>query len=142
MTHVDHSDYASNARLKPWPTYSDVTTWSAQNNGYGDTLDMPEEQTQFALDAAISRIATRCQLDVYKTETVDGVKSTVEPLEHAEVLPEVWLATVMQAARWAQRNQSTNGVLGSNDAMGAIRVYALDPDIEAMLGDHVRLGLA
>jgi hypothetical protein len=44
-----------------------------------------------------------------------------------------WLGVLRQAARWADRRRSADGIIVAGD-LGTTRVPSFDPDIERMLG--------
>jgi hypothetical protein len=53
----------------------------------------------------------------------------------------VFRATIMLAARLFKRRESTDGVAGFGE-FGAVRVTAVDPDVENLLAPYRRWGIA
>lgn len=64
----DYSSWSSNARCVTWPNYSDLLDYLELNNypRLGGREQSFPRAIIWALDAAVSRIAERCQLDVRK----------------------------------------------------------------------------
>lgn len=134
-----YNEWASNAEQVTWPELAEVQRWDAQNAYPGSSAATPVEVLQLCLDAAISRLAERCGLYV---RPVDA-NGDVDPLGDAVPIPaEVKLATIVLAVRWARRRQTPDGLAGSAEITGLIRTSSIDPDVEALISNHRRLGLA
>ena len=131
------NEFTSNAVQVHWPTFDELAVWAEANSYSGETVNARVLMT--ALRAAISRLSERCQLPVHTVDS-DGNVNTSPP--GPTVPPEVHLAVLLQAYRWARRQQTPEGVVGANEFTGAIRASRLDPDVEAMIANHVVYGLA
>lgn len=135
--------YELNQPHKVWPTYTDLEGW------LGDQLSTDDMSAyEWAINAAVAAIARRCELDVYERSTTPSYNSagevyyeTLTPAVKAKVPQDVWLATVMQAARWAERKDTPNGLAGG-EIGETIRTSSLDPDVMELLGDYIVYGLA
>ena len=122
-----------------WPTLDEVTRWAESINNYpgaGATPRLNVENLQICLDVATERISKRCHIQI---RPVDGTGAVDPGGTPVEIPAGVKLATIMQAARWARRAWTPDGVLGASDIAGVIRATAFDPDIESMLTDWLEL---
>jgi hypothetical protein len=122
-----------------WPTLDETVRWAESINNYPGAGGGPRlniENLQLCLDVAVERISKRCNIQV---RPVDGT-GAVDPDGDPVLVPAgVKLATIMQAARWARRAMTPDGVLGASEIAGVIRTTAFDPDIESMLADWLHL---
>lgn len=122
-----------------WPTFDEVVRWMEAANTYpgmGAAPTVNPEVVQLCLDVAVERISKRTN---YQTRPVDA-NGVVDPGgDPVEIPAGVKLATIMQAARWARRPMTPDGVLGASEVAGLIRTTAFDPDIELMLVDWQEL---
>jgi hypothetical protein len=90
--------------------------------------------------AYLSKTATLTSADTGITLCVGaGVETPDQP---ALVSPQVFDATLLQAARWYKRRQAVEGVIGASELGGVIRYSALDSDVEGMLANDLIYGLA
>lgn len=130
--------FRSNEKPKPWPLYEDVSDW-AHSEGFttGDGTSNTEALKN-ALSAARARISERTGLQVHPV----GVDGEVDYNEFLPIPAEVWQACVIYAHRIYRRRMSADGTLGASAFGGAIRVGRMDPDIEALIANHLRIGLA
>jgi hypothetical protein len=134
-----YNEWASNAQTVTWPDLAEVQRWDAQNAYPGSQAVTSVEALQLALDAAVSRLAERCGLYVRPVDANGDVDPDGDPVP---IPPEVKLATILQAVRWARRRQTPDGLAGSAEITGLIRTSSIDPDIEALIANHRRIGLA
>ena len=111
----------ADAGVADWPTADDVRKMLRAEGISPDDEDV----LTWALDAAIGWIRGR----VKPTAIADEVGETA-------IVPDVWLATVMEACRLYRRRDSLDGTLGWGDA-GLVRVGVYDPDVEHLLGHWV-----
>lgn len=94
---------ATNGPKAPWPTERDVRAW-AEIDGHPDVSGTDSTNPQalvWATRAAVSRIATLKGLPVLPVDADGAVDPEGDPVE---IEPHVWLAVVMQAARWYRRD--------------------------------------
>jgi len=147
---VERGSYELNQVKRPWPTFTDLQTWVNTSGEHSITIsDEDVSAYQWCVDAAISAISARTQLDVYERETTASIDdmgceyyATKDPLILNSVPSSVWLATVMQAARLVARRNTPDGMTGSPEFENVQRTSSIDPDIMALLGDHIVYGLA
>lgn len=132
------NEWASNAEQPTWPDLAEVMRWASQN-AYPGAASAPAEVLQLCRDAAVSRLAERCGLYVRPVDANGDVDPSADPVP---IPPEVKLAAVMLAARLAERQRTPGGLAGSAEISGLIRTSSIDPDIEALIANHRRLGLA
>ena len=133
--------FEPNTQRVTWPTLDEVTRWdqaSMAPTGVGHAGPRLEA-LELCLAAAIDRIAERIGVDPRPVDADGAVDPDGDPVE---IRATVKLAVVMQTVRWAARVDTPTGVAGASELAGVIRVTALDPDIETMLGNQLRVGLA
>jgi hypothetical protein len=139
---AEYNALTANAVPVTWPTLDEVLRWDAQNSypvAAGGGPSPASERYQLALDAAVTHHANRCGLLVRPVDA-DGA---IDPTGAAVPIPsDVKLATIMRACRWARRSKTPDGLAGSSEIGALIRTSSSDPDIEAMLAPHLKLGLA
>lgn len=131
------NEFTSNAVQVHWPTFDELMVWAEANSFNGETVNA--RAMMIGLRAAISRIAERCQLPVHNINE-DGSTNTNPP--GPTVPPEIHLAVLIQAYRWTRRRNTPEGVVGANEFAGVVRASRLDPDVEALIANHVFYGLA
>ncbi len=151
------NEFRSNLDHKVWPTYGDVQQWATSEGALlptGEDGTANTEAMHRALMAAIDEISEATGLPYYVVDTdgatvyyaADGVTVTTEALggvpSVAKVPQRVFLATIMQAARWYTRRQTANGVLGGAAFGGVTRASGLDFDVRQMLRNYRRVGIA
>lgn len=108
-----------------WPTADDVRQ---ELRAEGLSAD-DDAVLGHSLDAAIAWITGRV-----RTEAI------ADDLGAVAVVPDVWLATVLEVCRLYRRRDSLDGTLGWGDA-GLVRVGVYDPDVEHLLGQWVAIVL-
>lgn len=125
--------FEPNNQRPTWPTLDEVTRWAQSVNNYpgaggGSTINV--EVLQIALDASIERISARTHFQVRPVDSTGAVDPDGDPV----LIPSgVKTATIMQAAKWARRVFTQDGIVGASDVTGFIRALAFDPDVEIML---------
>lgn len=133
------AEFVPNNLRPTWPTLDEVTRWAQSVNDYpgmsGTAVNV--ENLQLCLDAAIERIATRTHFQVHPLDVGGGVDYGTL----GEVPADVKLATIMTAARWADRARTITGIAGSSEITGLIRTSSFDPDVESLLAPWLSLGL-
>lgn len=133
--------FTPNVAAVTWPTLDEVKRWDQAGSspvavgGAGPAVEILD----LCRTVAIERIAERIGVHPRPVD-VDGVYDPAG--DPVEIRPSVKLAVIMQAVRWAGRAFTPSGVAGASELAGVIRVSAMDPDIESMIGNQVRWGIA
>ena len=98
-----------------------------------------DDKLQRKLDSAVAYVEDKLRGSwdfsgveyVAPTEEERSAYGFVEPLLPPDA--KVVSGTILLASRWANRQNTPDGIIDAGDA-GVIRVNAIDPDIERMLG--------
>lgn len=139
---AEYNANTANAVPVTWPTLDEVIRWDVQNSYPAVAGAAPPaalERLQSALDAAVTHHANRCGLHVRPVDASGAVDPAGDPVP---IDPDVKLATIMRAVRWARRSGTPDGIAGASEIGGLIRTSSMDPDIEAMIASHLHIGLA
>lgn len=138
-----YNEFVPNNARPTWPDITEVSRWAESINSYpalfGDAPSVNLDILATCLAAAIEKISDRTHIQVRPVDANGDVDELADPVKIPVV---VKLATIMQAVRWARRPMTPDGIAGSSELGGIIRTSALDPDVEAMIGGELSLGLA
>ncbi|MEM9652241.1 MAG: hypothetical protein AAGA65_09115 [Actinomycetota bacterium] len=136
----------SNVPHVPWPEYDEVADW-ATSEGVKVSLGRDGTSSTPALEsarlAAIDDISEDTGLPYFVVDENDEfVLDDNDEKQIAEVPPRVNLATRMHAVRLYRRRLSPDGTLGASAFGGAVRVSKYDPDVQNLLANYLRKGVA
>lgn len=95
---------ATNGPTVPWPTAGDVRAW-AEIDGHPEvsgTDSTNPRALEWATSAAVARVAKLKGLPVLPVDADGNVDTDGDPVT---VDPDIWLAVVIQAARWYRRDE-------------------------------------
>jgi hypothetical protein len=135
----DYLAFTPNNARPTWPTLDEVLRWGAQNSYPGTPSPLPVEIYQLCLDASVENLAGRCHLLVRPVDANDAVDPLGDPVE---IPAAIKLGTTMQAVHWARRQNTPDGIAGTSEITGLLRVASLDPDVERLVFPHLVFGLA
>lgn len=129
---------AASTAITPYDTTTfDTTRVGASVTGNGITEGTTLAAVSTTTTATLSLPAT-----VTATTTIYICQQLVSPQQRGLVPPEVFYASMLQAARWLSRRRAVEGVIGASELGGVIRYSALDADVEHMIANHLVWGLA
>lgn len=124
---VESVPFVPNPETMPtWPSYPEAERWIMSRG----PSNVDEFKIQTALDAAIWQLSARTETFVRPVDANGDFDPGAAPVE---ISPTLFMAVLLQTNRWYRRKDTPDGVMGSSEFEGMVRVSGIDPDIEAML---------